>query len=395
MDFKDFNYDTMVNYKNIRHICFNLTNQCNCRCIYCFTHHNPRRMSLDTFKTAITWALENTGFERGTFFGGEPMLEYDSLIVPIVEWCEKEKLPISWGMTTNGTHFTDERLDWLKHHHVGFLLSIDGGQQSQDYNRPLANGKGSFNLIEPFIPRIVKDFPGTTFRSTVTPFSAHNLLQDYLYARKAGFSTYYIVPDCLGEKWTKEDLNALYHGYADILEIMYRDIACNISPLIVSQFVKSIRAIMPHYIDPNLPMEKPTINRCGLGTVSLGISPEGFISGCQEHSTYEQEETPFYIGDIYNGIDKEKHTKLLKMIIEMEDVNNPNMKCKNCPSRSVCNIQYCPSHNWLNCHHLNVQDDLSCEWQNFQNQQALLLVDKGARENNGLFLQFILEQLSR
>lgn len=387
----DFNYD--FNYKNVKHVCFNLTNQCNCRCIYCFTHHNPRRMSLETFKQAIVFCKKELGIEQGTFFGGEPMLEYDSLIVPIVKWCEENNINIKWGMTTNGTLFTEERLKWLKEHNVGFLLSIDGDKETQDYNRPTATGGSSFDLIMPHLNTIVTEFPGITFRSTVTPKSAHNLLKDYLFARKMGFRYYYMVPDCLTDPWTKEDLDALFTGYSMILEIMYRDITNSVSPLIVSQFIKSVRTVMPHLLKPDLPDDKPTIYRCGLGVTSLGISPEGYISACQEHATYEQGETPFFIGDIYNGIDKEKHKKLLEMVKKTDHVTNKNIKCNNCPNKSVCASQYCPSHNWLNNNDINTQDDITCMWTIFQNQCAILLLDKAARENNGLFAQFLADAI--
>lgn len=382
-------------YSRIKHICFNLTNQCNCRCKYCFTHWNPKRMELDTFKKAILFGKENLGLEKGTFFGGEPMLEYDRLIVPIVLWCEENNIEIKWGMTTNGTHFTDERLDFLKEHHIGFLLSIDGDKESQDYNRPLAGGGSSFDLISPYLDRITHDFQGTTFRSTVTPFSAKNLVHDYLFAREKGFLAYYIVPDCMNSEWTEKDKMILYENYSIILELMYRDIVSGVTPLNISQFVKSVREVFPYLVNPQMENAKPIIYRCGLGTVSLGISPEGYISGCQEHSTYENDETPFFIGDIYNGIDREKHIKLLSYIEEKPIITSDSFNCNQCPSRQFCSHQYCPSHNFINCHDLTKQDEFSCQWQNFQNQQALLLLDKGARENNSLFMRYLMSQLKK
>jgi uncharacterized protein len=64
------------------------------------------------------------------------MLEFENLIKPIVKWVEEEKIDISFGMTTNGTLLDEEKIKWLSEHNIGFLLSIDGNKESQDYNRP-------------------------------------------------------------------------------------------------------------------------------------------------------------------------------------------------------------------------------------------------------------------
>ena len=381
------------NPKNITHMVFNLTNQCNLRCKYCFTEHNPRKMSLDTLKQAILFGVNTCGVKRGTFFGGEPMLEYETLIKPIVKWVEEEKIPITFGMTTNGTHFTDERLQWLKDHKIGFLLSIDGDKDTQDYNRPQINGKGSFDLVNPYIDKIIELFPNTTFRSTVTPYSGRNVVKDYLYARKKGFRYYYLIPDCLNFKWTEEDLSIFFKNYANILEIMYRDITVGILPLEISQFIKSLQKVFPYYYDKNFPQQQATIYRCGLGTTSIGVSPEGYLSGCQEHCTYKEDSSPFYIGDIYNGFDKERQEKLWSYILNKSTITNKNHNCKECPSRKMCSAQFCPGHNWLNNQDLTISDDISCKWQVFQNGMSMILLDKAARENNGLFLEWLLDRL--
>jgi len=56
-----------------------------------------------------------------------------------------------------------------------------------------------------------------------------------------------------------------------------------------------------------------SVNRCGLGTSLGSIGYDGSIFGCQEQ-TSKKENNIFYIGNIYeNGIDQEKHKKLLTL----------------------------------------------------------------------------------
>lgn len=64
----------------------NVTDACNFRCPYCFVKHNPRRMSLKTAEKVCEFLLK-TGAEKPVlaFFGGEPTLEFNTIIKPIVE----------------------------------------------------------------------------------------------------------------------------------------------------------------------------------------------------------------------------------------------------------------------------------------------------------------------
>lgn len=53
----------------------------------------------------------------------------DRLIFPIMEWAEKENLPVKWSMTSNLTLLTKEKLDRLEHFQCGILFSIDGPKE--------------------------------------------------------------------------------------------------------------------------------------------------------------------------------------------------------------------------------------------------------------------------
>jgi len=79
-------------------------------------------MTLDTAKAAA----DNEKI-RFYFFGGEPMLCYDSIIVPIIEYIENKYPNIFYyGMTTNGTLLNEGRINFLKSKNFELLLSIDG-----------------------------------------------------------------------------------------------------------------------------------------------------------------------------------------------------------------------------------------------------------------------------
>ena len=106
-----------------------VTHECNLRCRYCFVRKEPRRMTLDTAKAAAGFLLENAR-RAGVrpeinFFGGEPMLMYDSVIKPLVEWVHDELGEnMRFSITTNGTLLTPERIGFMKRHGFSLLLFL-------------------------------------------------------------------------------------------------------------------------------------------------------------------------------------------------------------------------------------------------------------------------------
>ncbi|MGN1326575.1 MAG: hypothetical protein ACI4VQ_00590 [Clostridia bacterium] len=57
------------------------------------------------------------------FFGGEPLLCFDSLIKPLVE---KYKDIVSFGITTNGVLLDEDIVDFFYENNIQLLLSFDG-----------------------------------------------------------------------------------------------------------------------------------------------------------------------------------------------------------------------------------------------------------------------------
>ena len=97
-----------------------VTEDCNMRCRYCFVQHTPARMTLTTATKALYFLLAQRDHKSSrnpniTFFGGEPTLEWDSLIVPIVKrGRELTENKISYNITSNGILLNRERLEFMK-----------------------------------------------------------------------------------------------------------------------------------------------------------------------------------------------------------------------------------------------------------------------------------------
>ena len=126
----DFVYKEHFSY--LTNICLNLTDACNFACKYCFVEQNPHYMTYETAKAAVNFLLENLEKKRKylndpnikaslTYFGGEPTIMWDSIIVPLTTYIKTNNLPIYLNMTTNASLLNEERNQWLKDNKIPIL----------------------------------------------------------------------------------------------------------------------------------------------------------------------------------------------------------------------------------------------------------------------------------
>ena len=91
--------------KKIKSMMLNVTDACNLRCRYCFLSQKPNYMSYQVAKDATDLLVEcYDGKEKQSlnFFGGEPLLMWDSIVEPLIHYVKDNNFPISLGITTNG-----------------------------------------------------------------------------------------------------------------------------------------------------------------------------------------------------------------------------------------------------------------------------------------------------
>jgi uncharacterized protein len=115
------------------------------------------------------------------FFGGEPLLLWDEIIVPLIEYSKKYNDLIVFTLTTNGLLLDEEKLIFLKKNNINFILSMDGIKEACKY-RVFPNGDNSFEILNNKIKLISSLAPDTIFRMTINPETSNLLLDNYLYA---------------------------------------------------------------------------------------------------------------------------------------------------------------------------------------------------------------------
>lgn len=149
---------------------------CNMACRYCYgsdgSYHQAGIMDIATAKQSIDWLYMHTDDpEKATivFFGGEPLMNYP-VIRQSIEYAEAKfgEGKISYGMTTNMTLLTDEYLDFFATlPKFKLLVSFDGPRELQNYQRPLLDGRDSYDICTERIKAALQRGVFCTGRATV------------------------------------------------------------------------------------------------------------------------------------------------------------------------------------------------------------------------------------
>jgi uncharacterized protein len=132
------------------------TADCNFSCIYCYETKRKGKMSieiLDKLYDAIVAynKLHKLNELVITWFGGEPMLCYDEIIKftkKINKFAEENDIHIRHTMTTNAYLLEKERFEEITDlKFVFFQITIDGGPESHNKQRPTRDGRGTWDKI--------------------------------------------------------------------------------------------------------------------------------------------------------------------------------------------------------------------------------------------------------
>lgn len=372
---------------NIKSMMLVLTHSCNLHCRYCFVSQKNETMSLQTAKNAIDFLIKNCKKEwvpSINFFGGEPTLCWDSIIVPITKYIREDlKIPFNIGMTSNCTLLNEERLKFMKKNKINLLFSIDGDQETQDFNRPFHSGQGSFNTLVPLIPQIVKNF-NPTFRATIIPATCHNTYKNITFAEKNNFKTFFMVPNVF-ENWSEEKINELkleMHKYSlHIIECFkYNQSFIRFSTL--ERSFKDILKINEAINNNNFRNNCSYFQKCGLGhTPYVSVDPQGKIYACQELTSNDKQNI-FLIGDIYNGINE---NSLYKLKESFNQLKIRGKECENCRYNRICDGG-CVANNFLINDDINSMPSMFCTWKNILLDEAIFIMN--SLSDNKHFIEY-------
>jgi uncharacterized protein len=197
---------------HMQQITLQCTQACNLMCSYCVyggsyenqRTHSDKTMPLETMKKAIDFgfarARRTEQFAIG-FYGGEPLLAIDNIKVCVAYIHEKYPgRKVLLTLTTNGTLFTDDIIQFLHENDFAVSISLDGPKDLHDMNRVYADGSGgSFDDIFNRLAYIKEQYPEfyrkLSFMTTVAPGVDFSCVNEF-----------YNVSDVLEDNATRHNL---------------------------------------------------------------------------------------------------------------------------------------------------------------------------------------------
>ncbi len=168
---------------------FILTEECNLRCTYCYQKNfRPTRMPADIARRAIRSAVDH-GVDSLTltFFGGEPLLEADTMfeILDVARQVECETgLLITAKMPTNGLLLDESVIERARAARLFVSLSFDGLQEAQDAGR--MDGQSSYASAQRALDLLVTSQIPFAVYSVITPANVRYLARSRQWLWETG-----------------------------------------------------------------------------------------------------------------------------------------------------------------------------------------------------------------
>lgn len=340
---------------------------CNLNCKYCFANAGEnyvgeqRGFSEKSINAAIDFLLTNPYFSQMNSYrinlvsGGEPLLDkelFKMFIETAFSRFEKANKHLYVWFSTNGTLLTEEDLLFISKYNVGYGISIDGGEKSNDNLRVYKNGIGTYKDIisnikriqnSPKVPKRLKELWG------LLVYTKENidLLNEVNHLNDIGFSTVQMrFVRTNNEKLVLNEKDAENNLVLFIENIFKAAIAGDDSLLRMitndNDYIgKIIKRIMTQTV---------TEARCLMGSYMFSFAADGKIYPCDCFVGNPD----FVMGSFYEAIPKEQFEKYIDMSVYTRT------KCKNCWARYVCGGD-CYHNSYIKHDDLLSPDDSYCK----------------------------------
>ena len=341
----------LYNGQSICSVTFQVTNNCNCACTYCYqTNKNNKNMTPEVGKQIVDLLFELYELDNETyainkkiqglvleFIGGEPLMNIETMDIICSYFFDKcIQLNHPWlyktriAFITNGTlYFNPKVQDFLKKFHklISFAITIDGPKELHDSCRIYPNNTGTFDDAYKAFKHYTTHFgPVSSSKVTLAP---ENLPQLSTIAQFFVDNHYTIIAaNCAYEpEWTIEHAKIFYQELkkcADILvdhpEVdltLFDDLSCN--PL-----------------DPTKTDDEK--NWCGGTGLMIAFDPNGDIYPCIRYmdTSLNGSQLPIKLGDVHGYFTDEKTIQLQKDMAAITRRSQSTDECYNCPIARGC-----------------------------------------------------------
>lgn len=330
-------------------ITFIVTKDCQLACKYCYLvgKNNKEQMSLDVACKTVDYILSQENdplFNQESviweFIGGEPFLEIDL----IDRVCDYIKISMyqknhhwfnsyRFSFSTNGINYSWDKVQKFiekNYSHISIGITIDGTRQKHDINRVYKKtGLGSYDDVVKNIPLWLSQFPDAGTKVTISSADIPYIKESVLHLYDLGI--HHISINCVFENVWKEGDDILFEEQltelADVIidKGLYRYTTCS---------------FFSEHIGKPIDCSTNNENWCGAGKM-LAIDAKGNFYPCTRFAQYSlREKEAWIIGDIENGIDKNK----LRPFLTLDRCTQSSLECISCEVADGC--AWCQGENY-------------------------------------------------
>lgn len=340
----------------IRTITFQVTDNCNLACTYCYQHNKKNHiMNIEIAKSFIDIILannneyinlNNTDGVILDFIGGEPLLAIDT-IEQIVEYFLSQMIEldhpwqnkIRFSICSNGVlYFSEKFQTFLKKYNdlLSFSISIDGNKELHDSCRIFPDGNGSYDIAIAAVNHYRKNYDNFIgSKMTLAPNNIQYTFQAVKSLIENGYTD--INLNCIFEEgWNYKDATILYYELKKISEYLFKN---NLQDKIyLSIFNEQFFMPMP---------EENNENWCGGTGAMLAVDYKGDIYPCLRYmeSSIGDKQKPLIIGNVSHGILCTEDEKFCNNCISnITRKSQSTEECFNCPIAAGC--AWCSAYNY-------------------------------------------------
>jgi uncharacterized protein len=310
-----------------------IAQKCNMGCSYCYAQQGQfggpvKNMELEIAFQSINLLLKNcpeNGKVQLSFLGGEPLTNRQGIRAATEYAFEKataKNINIGFSITTNGTLLNQTDAEFFEKYGFAVTISLDGLKEMHDRQRPMKNGRGSFERIlkniEPLLT--IQHTMQVSARVTVTSnnLDLSDALDEFIGMgfHSVGFSP--LLKSGNGkDEMTQGDMQ-------NMLEAM---ITCGLK--FETSVLAGRRYPFLNMVNALKEISKGTHRPypCGAGAGYMGVSADGSLAACHRFVN----DPRGYMGDIQTGIDPALQNKwLADRHVHKQD------PCTQCWARYLC-----------------------------------------------------------
>lgn len=333
----------------IKNITFIVTKDCQLACKYCYLvgKNEKERMSWPIAKKAIDYILSHKDdFNEPSvvwdFIGGEPFLEID-LIDKICDYLKLEMFRLNhhwfnsyrFSFSTNGINYDSEKVQRFiekNKDHLSIGITIDGTKKKHDLNRIWKGDgpeKGSYEDVVRNIPLWVAQFQDAATKVTISSADIKYIKESVLHLYSLGIH--------------EVNINVVFEDvWKDGDDILFEEQLIELADAIIdgNYYSEYVCSFFSETIGKPLDPKIDNQNWCGAGKM-LSIDAAGNFYPCTRFAGYSlREKRPIIIGNVYDGIDKNK----LRPFLTLDRTTQSPQKCIDCEVARGC--AWCQGENY-------------------------------------------------